>query len=340
MKRLDDAQTTLIKGVGILLIIGHNFQYLVSALPGVNEFVFAQENFTAFIDGVRSSPLSLPRLLLAYFGHYAVQIFIFLSGYGLASSFAKRQPTWPAFMARRFTRLYPAFVLAMIAWALWKQFPQGVSTSVLLKLALISNLIPGEQLSLVGPWWFVAFIFQFYLVFPLLFRLTDRALGLVALLGFITAVGLNETVLPGGFLFATPLGHLPEFCLGIWWARAPRQVGWLPTVVATLVFAAGNVWAPAWYLSHASALVVTLGCWPLLRAPVERTQKVFAFLGALSLELFLVNGFLRDPFMRWAKGEGSEWAAWSMGALSLFTCLAVALLIKAALTVLERRLAK
>ena len=115
MKRLDDAQTTLLKGVGILLIIGHNFQYLVSALPGVNEFRFEPENFAAFIDGVRGNPLALPRLLLAYFGHYAVQIFIFLSGYGLASSFAKRVPTWRDFMVRRFLRLYPSFVLAMIA---------------------------------------------------------------------------------------------------------------------------------------------------------------------------------------------------------------------------------
>ena len=335
MSQLDETQTTLLKGVGILLIVGHNFQYLVSGLPGVNEFVFASENFTAFMEGIRSSPAALPRLCLAYLGHYAVQLFIFLSGYGLAASFARREPRYRVYLTRRFMRLYPAFVLAVIAWALWKHFPEGVGSSVLLKLALVSNLIRGEQLSLVGPWWFVPFIFQFYLLFPWLNRLGGRPLAAVAGAGFAITIGLNETVLPGGFLFATPLGHLPEFCLGIWWARRPMRVGWGVLVGALIVFLAGNVWAPAWYLSHGSALVIALWAWPLLRSTLARSQ-VLRFFGALSLELFLVNGFLRDPFMSWAQDKGGEWAAWTMGALSLLVCVGWALLIRAATTRLAR----
>ena len=335
MSRLDEAQTTLLKGVGILLIVGHNFQYLASGLPGVNEFVFASENFTGLVEGIRSSPAALPRLCLAYLGHYAVQVFIFLSGYGLASSSALRQPSYRAHLKRRFMRLYPAFALAVIVWAVWKHFPEGVGTSVLLKLALVSNLIRGEQLSLVGPWWFVPFIFQFYLLFPLLNRLDARHLAAVAGAGFAVTIALNETVLPGGFLFATPLGHLPEFCLGIWWARRPMRVGWRAVSGATIVFLAGNVWAPAWYLSHVSALVIALAAWPLLHRTLSHSQ-VLRFFGALSLELFLVNGFLRDPFMSWARDKGGEWAAWTMGALSLLVCVGWALLIKAATTRLTR----
>lgn len=340
--KLDPRTTTLMRGVGILAIIGHNFQYLVSDLPGVNEFVFERENVEAFLSLVRASPLALPRLLVAFLGHYGVQVFIFLSAFGLTRSFLRAPPAFGVFLRTRVAKLYPPFVLAIVAWALWKGLPEGalgpmhrVSDhwgSLLLKLSLVSNLVRGEQLSLVGPWWFLPFIVQFYVVFPLLFRLSTRGLVALSLAGFALTVGLNETVLPGGFLLATPLGHLPEFCLGIWWGRHPQAE--LPRgaiVAALLVFLAGNLVAPAWYLSHLAVLVLFLAAWPALAAVLERfgpLEQAVEWIGLLSLELFLVNGFLRDPFMTWAKRAGTERAAVLMGLLSFATCLGWALLLR------------
>lgn len=333
-KPLDVTQTTLLKGVGILAIVGHNFQYLVSDLPGVNEFVFEKENFDRFLSGL--TLLSFPRLFLAFFGHYGVQLFIFLSAYGLTLSFQKRVPAYGPFVLARLQRLYPAFVLAIVAWALWKGVPRGAmgpvdqliehGPSVLLKLTLFSNLVRGEQLSLVGPWWFLPFIFQFYLLFPLLFRLPTRGLAVVGTLGLALTFALNETVLPGGFLLATPLGHLPEFCVGIWWAKHPgARVPGALTVVALLTFVAGNLESHAWYLSHLCVLTLGLASWPFVSRVLVPFQKPLLVIGGLSMQLFLLNGFLRAPFFAWAKAEGTEIAAYSWGLTSLTTCMVFAL---------------
>jgi peptidoglycan/LPS O-acetylase OafA/YrhL len=247
--KLDVRTTTLLKGLGILLIVGHNFQYLASDLPGVNEFVFERENVDSFFELL--TPASFVRLTIAYLGHYGVQLFIFLSAYGLTLSFEKQSPRYGSFVRARLVRLYPAFVIAIIAWALWKGVPRGVmgpieqltenGRSLAWKLSLLSNLVRGEQLSLVGPWWFLPFIFQFYLVFPLLLRMQTRGLIAVSVTSLALTVLLNELVLPGGFVYATPLGHVPEFCVGIWWARTPgARVPSGLAIVALGLFLAGN----------------------------------------------------------------------------------------------------
>lgn len=41
-------------------------------------------------------------------------------------------------------------------------------------LAGISNILPGFGLPPVGPWWFIPFIMQFYAIWPMLRRLTNK----------------------------------------------------------------------------------------------------------------------------------------------------------------------
>jgi peptidoglycan/LPS O-acetylase OafA/YrhL len=257
-----------------------------------------------------------------------VQLFIFLSAYGLTLSFERRVPPYGGFLRSRMVKLYPTFLLAIVAWAIWKGFPGGVLPSVLLKLSLVSNLVPGEQLKLVGPWWFLPFIVQFYLLFPLLFRLRTRGLALASAAAFVTTVALNETLLPDGYLYATPIGHLPEFCLGIWWARTPtaRVPAWL-ALIAAGAFVAGNVWQAAWYLTHLGVLLLMLFAWPAASRLASFAKPVVLFIGVISFELFLVNGFTRDPFLTWAREAGTEGAAWGYGGLSFASALALSVVL-------------
>lgn len=317
--------TEVLKGLGILLIVVHNFQYLASALPGVNEFAFDVANARAFFEGTTLA--SLPRILFAFFGHYGVQLFTFASAYGLTLSFERRQPGYRDFLVARLRRLYPSFLIALVLWAAVKALlagPDAVTTqlgSIALKLTLLFNLVPGEQLSLVGPWWFLPFIVQFYVVFPLLRRLDGRGLVVVSVASFALAWGLDALLLPPGFIYATPLGHLPEFCIGIWFARRGHaHVPVAVTAAALVVLLAGQLDATAWRFTHLAALLFLLGTWHLApRAPLK-------WLGGLSMQLFLVNGFLRAPFFEWARS--SEWAAVGWGALQFALCVVVALTVR------------
>ena len=68
-----------------------------------------------------------------------------------------------------------------------------------------------------------------------------------------------------------------------------------------------------------------------MRAVIERVpglKRFVLFAGAISMQLFLVNGFLRDPFMSWAKTSGTEWAALGMGGSSFLTCVGFAVVLR------------
>ena len=79
-------QTNLIKGIGILLIIFHNYFHWVSPSPGENEFIFSVASVKKTFSIFSNSPLDSVNVIFSFFGHYGVQLFIFISAYGLTKS--------------------------------------------------------------------------------------------------------------------------------------------------------------------------------------------------------------------------------------------------------------
>ena len=78
---LSKNDTNIIKGVGMLMIIFHNFLHLIEKGTGENEFSFSKDNFRRFIDFSVESPLDFIRFASSYFGHYGVQLFVFTSSF-------------------------------------------------------------------------------------------------------------------------------------------------------------------------------------------------------------------------------------------------------------------
>ncbi len=336
---LDPQSTTRIKGAAMLLLIAHNFQYLVSDLPGVNEFCFDIKNVEAVLRAISNTPLQSIQLIVGFAGHYAAPVFIFLSGYGLTERYSHTPLRYRTFVMRRLVRIYPTFILAIVLWILsrgWAAGPYAFAMqhgkSILLKLALISNWVPGEQLSLVGPWWFFPLVFQLYLVFPFLVRMNPKELLLVASAGFFLSAAFNEFSGRTGYLYATPLGHLPEFCLGLWFSKKrTSSISWAVMGVGALLLLLGNWFALVWYPTHVSSVLVLLGTWERASALLSRwffLDRALAFVGSLSFELFLVNGFLREPFLSWARESGPGIPHIFMGSLSLLVCLFTALVLQ------------
>ena len=116
--------------------------------------------------------------------------------------------------------------------------------------------------------------------------------------------------------------------MGIWLgSRATFRVPTGMLVLAVPLFALGNMSQPFWYVSHLSALVLMLSLWQwcgslVMQHPVVRTP--LAWLGALSLPLFLVNGFLRQPFLGWAQATASEARILAFALLFLLVSIVVA----------------
>lgn len=185
------------------------------------------------------------------FGHYAVSIFIVISGYCLAEPLAA-QPDRPfdvrAFARRRLRRIYPAYAGALVlsalffyAWSVPMYHGAVPLAHLALALAahalLIHNLIYGTSEYLNGPLWSVGLEAQIYVVFALILVPLWRRWGVWAQLAFAVVAGLVPHVLLHGALDWTCPWFLGLFALGVCAAhfthRATNRVPWrsLATVV-------------------------------------------------------------------------------------------------------------
>lgn len=306
-------QSTIMKGIAIFLIAFHNYSHWVGPSIGENEFSFDPTRVVAFSDAFSVSFLSSLHALFSFFGHFGVQIFILLSGYGVAKSYAKKRDSgFAVFFFDRLRKLYPAFLVAVAVFVVLGFFVSsqvpGVNywQSVIRKLLFFSNLTPGEALSLNGPWWFYSFIVQFYLVFPPLYFIIRRfkVFGFIGL--SVLSIALVFFLNPFFEKFDLNLlqnfpGHIAEFSLGILIASRPQiRMPFVVILLASASFYFSHFNNLVWFSGFLSVSILFLVAIRLLgriRILVKYLAPFFSYLGALSMYLFAIHGILRAPFV-------------------------------------------
>jgi peptidoglycan/LPS O-acetylase OafA/YrhL len=188
------------------------------------------------------------------FGHYAVSVFIVISGYCLATPIAARPERafdLREFAVRRFKRIYPAYGGALIVSAIvfypWiaprlvhvppvGDFVPAVAAHVL----LIHNLFPATSEFLNAPMWSVALEAQIYVVFGLLLVPLWRRYGIGVQLAVAVVLGLLPHYALHGALDWTCPWFLGLFAVGVCaahFARRPGRVPWRPLAIACAVSA-------------------------------------------------------------------------------------------------------
>lgn len=350
---------SIYKAIAILLIVIHNFMHWLPG-PAEMEFDYEEGKFFFFFESVFNEPERFFQFLMSYFGHFGVQIFIFLSAYGLTKKFLIGTSPYWQFIVKRVWSIYPSFLIAIIFWAvITADYNVGRSAPVVLlfdniesllyKVMLVSNFMSDERLRLVGPWWFISLIFQVYFLYPLLFRLLAK-FGNLFLLA-ISVLSISLMILTNGSigdvnLNFTIVGHLPEICLGMYLANIDNKPVTIPLVVIFIalgVYLVGNLVAPIWFLNHVSILLVMLVFFKLVTEVIERTHyvKIFMlFIGAISMHLFLVNGFLRYPFIGYVKIDNTWVTALLYCFVSVTTSVCVAFVLSKSELLLKYTLKK
>jgi peptidoglycan/LPS O-acetylase OafA/YrhL len=313
-------ETEIYKGIAIVMIMMHNFLHWLPPQIGENEHNFDLKRVEIFGQILIDTPQYIFQSLISFWGHYGVQIFIFLSAYGLSKRYAKEGIVYWSFLRVRVTKVYLPFLFSLIVWfgysILMHESLYGAIASVqrhslelFYKLTLVSNFIPGELYTISGPWWFLSFIVQVYVVFPFVKRLFE-AYGIKALI----ALSLGSLVLAGFLapylkisLAATVLVHIPELALGIYMAsRTNFSLSYGVIGFVILVFVVSNFDGSVWYLGFVSALIVQL---IVLQGILRRMRGVMtdlaAYIGSISIYIFYINGFMRTPWVVSAKGMDS-----------------------------------
>jgi peptidoglycan/LPS O-acetylase OafA/YrhL len=345
------SQTEILKGIGILIIVLHNFLHNLTPIIGENQFNFHPARFANFYLTIADNPFEILRATFTYFGHYGVQVFIFFSAYGLTRKYLGTEIAAGNFLKSRLGKIYISFLICVAVYISLGIAKEALLTneqvlywdSLLWKVLLISNLIPEQGLMPVGPWWFMPFIFQVYLFYPLLLNLFKRFgapfLALVSLASILLELLLNSHLRQSGMnMNFMILGHLPVLCAGIFYAAQDRiRLGHGVIAAALALFVLGNYYQPIWLLGDLTFTILFLA---ISIQVINKTSGStvltvpLAFYGGLSFHLFMVNGFLRSPFHNFAE----SYNIWWIDGLSALASLAFSTVFAIGLSTLDRRI--
>ncbi len=320
-KQLSIEDSSFYKGIGMLLITFHNFFHWVKPGTSENEFGFHASRIVDLWGNLLHSPSDFINLMFSYFGHYGVQIFIFLSGYGLMMAYHKRKIGWTSFVFKRLTKLYPALIISIVILILIRIFQTNelpnhtILNLYLLKLSFLSNFFPRMGLSVNGPWWFYSMIIQLYFVFPFLLwvykKTKQLGLWLIVLFSYAAIVLFYDSFLVVDLnIYSLFIGHLPEFILGMIMAmHPPKKSSYFLLPLAIIVFALGNFYKSFWYFSFLPlSFILMMGLQPLQKQ-VKKAKGIYRFIlffGEVSMYTFAIHGFLRAPFVDIANNLNSS----------------------------------
>jgi peptidoglycan/LPS O-acetylase OafA/YrhL len=302
--------TLIYKGIGILLILFHNLFHWMLLDSCENEWDFKKERIINFYDALVQYPFDFINVLLSYFGHFGVQIFIFISGVGLALSMQNKSRGWGIFMIERLKKLYPLLIVCFVFFFFyqiyfdWKMLEWYHYKEFFYKFVFIHILIPESDTSLSGPWWFFGLIFQLYLLFPLLFKAIKKynvkAFIVICLISYIWIYISQYVYAPEAniMLLQNAPGHLPEFALGILLALNPeKKIHFSWVVLSLVIFSLGNFYKLFFPLTFLSITVLLY--WgitkiiPFILNKTKKIKNVLFFYGSISMVLFAIHGPLR-----------------------------------------------
>lgn len=307
LRCLDRRDTLVMKALAISAIVFHNYFHVIHYSVRENEFDFDPNRFW-LLSKTMDNPVLAIQAIFSFFGHFGVQVFIFLSAYGLAKSHWDESEHWNQFVWGRVRKLYPLFGVVILPWFLYEAVLNGPVTALTTKgieilcMAVgISSLLPGYGLPPIGPWWFIPFIVQFYVLWPPMRRFTirfgQRGILVAAFVSLLIVYFVNPFLVRRSInLLETPVGHLPELCLGIIAARYPTHPRNHLVIAACLIVLLGSLYRAFWPLTFASALVAFVMIYFKIR-PVLRRNRVLQWIGRYSVLIFLLNGIVRFGFL-------------------------------------------
>ena len=260
-------------------------------------------------------------------GAYAVNVFMMMSGFVIAKLLADKNESYKVFITRRFLRIYPVFLVAMVVailarplyipilltsgaplpWhydRIWDAENNHFWPHVFAHFSMLYGLIPESTLrytgiALLGPAWSMTIEFQYYLVAPLLIFVARR-FGTKGWITLIVVSGLLSEVFAASLQrnFPTSLpDFLPLFLAGMtsYWIYAQMREK-EAKVPADILLAGAPLlylltrWPPIAIWGFAMALVLANGDGPVVsRMNSLLNRPSLLFLGKISYSTYLIH---------------------------------------------------
>jgi peptidoglycan/LPS O-acetylase OafA/YrhL len=243
-------------------------------------------------------------------GHTGVGLFMVLSGFVFTHGAQGRTVLYWKFIYNRFLRVYPLFIFLLIATI--STYRASLSGLTVLQSLLTLGNLPGaanwaNTLSTIA--WTLSPEFQFYLVFPFLFRAMEGpgarrwvvAFFLALLAGRLLVYGAGGD--PSDMIYWTVFGRMGQFMIGMLAARAYHRWGGghaalFPIALALVLalhqytrqLAAGRWWAATVDLWQGLAWAFVLVTYIPVAHRLPRAISVpLTHLGTISYSLYLLH---------------------------------------------------
>lgn len=243
--------------------------------------------------------------LARQFSKIGVDLFFLLSGMGLYISFDKDNNVL-RFYKKRLIRIVPQYAIVFICWGIISISLSLESTlGYIWEYSLISFYISGELVT-----WFVAAILLLYLLFPLFYKLFQN--GAIYVFGMCALIYGVSFCLTLFFMEGTPLRlineafivRIPTFLMGMMIGKNLNTecekrrniyiyiIANIACILLWIINARINSFCSRWiervlFMPTAISMAVVLGC--LLEQGGKRIKKAFAFLGSITLEIYLIH---------------------------------------------------
>ncbi len=320
----------LTRGLALIFILAYHIFLFATEKNILTKATGLKENLERFGN--------LPNIILATF-YQGVHIFIILSGFLLTLSMVKNQLSPLVFYKKRLKRIlipyWLTFIicLALIFLSLKLPFINQFNKPIPLAIGIKAFAFPlwfdysSTTLSYINrAWWFLPLILELYLVFPFLFKLSQKlkpvwllALSLLLTLSYRvlatytfqgSPIGVVYPSLNGSAPFIIFLARLFEFSLGMFLAQIYLQKENIISKLTTLPFLSLGVllqslgtvasfYKPGWIISDpligSGIFLVALNLSKLL-AKINRTSKLLKFLSSISYPVYLIHYLLLIRF--------------------------------------------
>jgi len=311
MKSLTFKDTLLLRGLAIFLIVVHNYCHLLPNAIAENEYLWSMEPILQYYQYILNGGPHLILNLFSHYGFYGITIFVFLSGYGLASKYDNwvKLPIIP-YLVKHATKLWRYIFIGIFIYYLAFRLFGGSQPSWdhIIKLSLfLSNLLPSRPL-IFGPWWWFSLIMQFYVIFYFFYyKRSLKTIWMFTLLCLIMQYAvtyycrndlMNEEGLLCYFHYNFPSITL-SFSLGVYVSR--HNSSWiysnylLPISILLVLLGSFNVWI--WCITSVFACIVLIQLARLL-GKVIWINNILCWLGKISAWVFVVHPIVRRYIFR------------------------------------------
>lgn len=326
-EHLSKSECGAMKGLAILSIMLHNLCHLMPTIArGTNEFFYEQR----FADNLRSYLHHVDgnwfMVLGSFLGQFGVQVFLFLSAYGLVMKYEKGAAPvgskW-GFISHHYLKLFRLMIIGLIVAILLGWGINSLSIAHfrvhfmshpqywIPQLFMITNLLPYPDVNIYpGPFWYLGVTFEAYVVYRLFLYVPQDApswRGWLPVLIFMIVTWIPQLIWgPEGDIitymrYNVLIAGVP-FSMGLLMARyfkiprLGRPMLALLLVGAVVAFMAMQFNYHLWLWSSIFFIIIVATVVRLCSAPL---MKPLVWVGALSSAIFIVHPIVRIFFFTW-----------------------------------------